>query len=65
MTEAVQRMIDMADELGAPLLRVFGGPLPQGTTRSLLLAPTAEVLHTICLYAAGRNITVILETHDA
>ena len=65
VTEAVQRMIDMADELGAPLLRVFGGPLPQGTTRSLLLAPTAEVLHTICTYAAERNITVVLETHDA
>jgi sugar phosphate isomerase/epimerase len=65
VTEAVQRMIDMADELGAPLLRVFGGPLPRGTTRSLLLAPTAEVLHTICTYAAERNITVVLETHDA
>ena len=25
VTEGVQRMIDMADELGAPLLRVFGG----------------------------------------
>jgi sugar phosphate isomerase/epimerase len=28
VTEAAQRMIDMAAELGAPLLRVFGGPLP-------------------------------------
>lgn len=65
VTQAVQRMIDMAVELGAPLLRVFGGPIPRGTTRSLLLAPTAEVLHTICTYAAERNITVVLETHDA
>jgi fatty-acyl-CoA synthase len=63
--EVARRMIDMADELGAPLLRVFGGPLPQGTTRSSLLAPTAEELHTICTYAAERNINVILETHDA
>jgi sugar phosphate isomerase/epimerase len=65
VTQAVQRMIDMAVELGAPLLRVFGGPLPPGTTRSSLLAPTAEVLHTICTYAAERDITIALETHDS
>ncbi len=63
--ETAQRMIDMAAELGAPLLRVFGGPLPDGTTHAMLLAPTAEVLHTICTYAASRNIIVVLETHDA
>ncbi len=65
VTEVAQRMIDMAAELGAPLLRVFGGPLPGGTTHSMLLAPTAEVLHAICAYAARRTITVVLETHDA
>jgi len=65
MIEMAQRMIDMAAELGAPVLRVFGGPLPDGTTHATLLAPTAEVLHTICTYAASRNITVVLETHDA
>ena len=54
--EAAQRMIDMAAELGPPLLRVFGGPLPGGTTHSMLLAPTAEVLHAICAYAARRTI---------
>jgi fatty-acyl-CoA synthase len=63
--EAAQRMIDMAAELGAPLLRVFGGPLPGGTTHSMLLAPAAEVLYAICTYAARSNITVVLETHDA
>lgn len=62
--EAAQRMIDMAAEIGAPVLRVFGGPLPDGTARSLLLAPTAEVLQAISTYAATRNITVVLETHD-
>jgi len=65
MIETAQRMIDMAAELGAPLLRVFGGPLPDGTTHSMLLAPTAEALHAICIYASERNVTVVLETHDA
>jgi sugar phosphate isomerase/epimerase len=63
--EEAQCMIDMAAELGAPLVRVFGGPLPDGTTRAMLLAPTAEVLHAICTSAAGHQITVALETHDA
>jgi sugar phosphate isomerase/epimerase len=63
--EVAKRMIDMAAELGTPLLRVFGGPLPGGATHSMLLAPTAEVLHTIGTYAATRNITAVLETHDA
>lgn len=55
--EAALRMIDMAAELGAPLLG--------GTTHSMLLAPTADVLHAICSYAARHTITVVLETHDA
>ena len=63
--ETARRMIDMAAELGAPLLRVFGGPLPEGTTHAMLLFPTAEVLHVICTYAASHNITIVLETHDA
>ncbi len=65
VTEEAQCMIDIATELGVPLLRAFGGPLPGGTTHSMLLAPTAEVLHAICTYAAGHKITVVLETHDA
>jgi sugar phosphate isomerase/epimerase len=63
--EEAQRMIDLAEWLGAPLLRIFGGHLPAGTTHSMLLAPTAEVLHGICAYAAKCNITIVLETHDA
>jgi len=65
VTEEAQCMIDMAAELGAPLVRVFGGPPPDGTTHAMLLAPTAEILHAICTYAAGHHITVALETHDA
>jgi sugar phosphate isomerase/epimerase len=63
--EAGQRMIDLAAELGAPFLRVFGGALPEGATRADILGPTAEVLHTLGTYAGERNIIVALETHDA
>ncbi len=63
--EAGQRMLDLAAEIGAPFLRVFGGELPAGSTRASLLIPTAEVLHTLGDYGAERGVTVVLETHDA
>ena len=63
--EEARHMIDLAAELGAPFVRVFGGALPEGTTRSAIIEPTAEVLHTIGTYGAEQNVTVTLETHDA
>jgi sugar phosphate isomerase/epimerase len=59
------RMADLAVELGAPFLRVFGGPLPSGETNASMIAQTAEVLHTIGSYCVERKLTVLLETHDA
>lgn len=63
--EAGQRMLDLAAEVGAPFLRVFGGELPANTTRTSLLGSAAEVLHALGSYGAERNVTVIVETHDA
>jgi sugar phosphate isomerase/epimerase len=60
-----RRMLDLAAEIGAPFLRVFGGELPVGSTREALLGPTAEVLSALGRYGAERGVTVILETHDA
>lgn len=63
--EMARRMADIAVELGTPFLRVFGGPLPNGETNVSMMAPTAEVLHTIGSYCVERKLTVLLETHDA
>ena len=63
--EAGQRMLDLAAEIGAPFLRVFGGAIPENSTRASLLAPTVEVLQTLGSYGAERGVTVLLETHDA
>lgn len=60
-----RRMLDLATEIGAPFLRVFGGELPTQTTRAEILAPTAEVLHTLGNYGTERGVTVLIETHDA
>ena len=63
--ETGRRMLDLAAEIGAPFLRVFGGALPAHTTRASLLGPTAEVLQALASYGAERGVTVLLETHDA
>jgi sugar phosphate isomerase/epimerase len=63
--EAGRRMLDLAAEIGAPFLRVFGGALPAGTTRADILEPTAEVLRALGSYGGERGVTVLLETHDA
>jgi sugar phosphate isomerase/epimerase len=63
--EAGLRMLDLAAEIGAPFLRVFGGALPANTTRTSILSSASEVLHTLGSYGAERGVTVLLETHDA
>lgn len=60
-----RRMIDLAAELGAPFIRVFGGELPAGVTRAAILEPTAGVLRALGTYGNERGVTVTLETHDA
>jgi sugar phosphate isomerase/epimerase len=62
--DAGKCMIDLAAELGAPYIRVFGGPLPEGATCASMLSPTAEVLHALGVYAAPGGVIVMLETHD-
>jgi sugar phosphate isomerase/epimerase len=63
--EAAQRMADIAVELGTPCMRIFGGPLPPDETNASILTPTAEVVARIGTCCAERNITAVLETHDA
>lgn len=57
-------MVNLAVELGAPAVRVFGGFLPDGLSIGDALPPAAEVLRAIALYASGYNIHILLETHD-
>ncbi|MFL5706436.1 MAG: sugar phosphate isomerase/epimerase family protein [Ktedonobacteraceae bacterium] len=55
--EAGRRMLDLAAEIGAPFLRVFGGELPANTTRTSLLGSAAEVLYALGSYGAERDVT--------
>jgi sugar phosphate isomerase/epimerase len=60
-----ERMIDIAAELGAPFLRVFGGDVQEGETRDDCLKRSAQKLARLGAHAARRDIRVLLETHDA
>src|SRR5260370_8670202 len=57
-------MVNLALTLGAPAVRVFGGPLPDGVSIGEALTPAAEVLRRIAQHAAAHDIQILLETHD-
>ncbi len=62
-----KRFVDLAQALGAPFVRVFGGkadsdksPAPEAATK----ARVAAGLHELGSYAGPRGVTVIIESHD-
>jgi sugar phosphate isomerase/epimerase len=60
-----RRAIDLASEIGAPCIRVFGGQLGDGVTRADAVRMVAESLRSIADHAQERGVRVCLETHDA
>jgi sugar phosphate isomerase/epimerase len=57
-------MLDLAAELGAPIIRVFAGP-PEGTSPEAAIAGAIEALAPLAEYAQSLGLAVTLETHDA
>jgi len=55
--------LDIAQELGAPCLRVFAGHVPNGYTASDATAWTVESLKSCISYAEDRGIVIALENH--
>lgn len=62
-----QANIDLAAALDAPTVRVFGGGIPDGTSRAAAQACLVENLTALGEYAArnGNGVVIVLETHDA
>ncbi|MGQ9733126.1 MAG: sugar phosphate isomerase/epimerase family protein, partial [Candidatus Zipacnadales bacterium] len=60
-----KRYIDLAADVGAPCLRVFGGQFGDTLAREEAHKIVAECLHECAEYAALHQVTVCLETHDA
>ena len=56
--------IDLAADIGAPAIRVFGGKPGKGLSRADAVKLVAESLLAAADHARERNVTVCMETHD-
>lgn len=62
--EDARRRIDLAADVRAPAIRVFGGKLAEGQTRDDAVEGVADALRALGQHAERRGITVCMETHD-
>ena len=56
--------IDLASDIGAPALRVFGGTIPAGIEREAAIEAVTAALQQVADHAAARDVKVCFETHD-
>lgn len=61
--DLVKQWIDIAFKLGAPCLRVFAGPVPDGHTEDEAAAWTIASLKECAAYAAPKGVMLALENH--
>lgn len=59
-----RRGIDLAADIGAPRLRVFGGQIPAGLDRAQARDQIVAGLAGVADHAERQGVTVCLETHD-
>jgi sugar phosphate isomerase/epimerase len=64
MVADTQRYIDLAADIGASRIRVFGGVIPAGISRAQAVDGVAGALASVAEQASRRGVTVCLETHD-
>lgn len=57
--------IDLAADIGAPLLRVFGGELGAGIDRDTAIVHVSDALRSLVPQARARGVKLCMETHDA
>ena len=64
MLRQTHERIDLAGDVGAPAMRVFGGNLPEGASREQATDLLVESFSSVAGHAAERGVTLCLETHD-
>lgn len=62
--EETLQYLDLAADIGAPALRVFGGRLPDGVSRDSAIDGVVDALTRLAERAGDRGVVVCLETHD-
>jgi len=63
--DEAERHIDIASKMGAKLMRVFGGNIPEGESREKWAKILAESLKRVGDMGAKRSVTVTIESHDS
>ena len=61
--DEARRFIDLAQQLGAPYVRVFGNEYVKDVPREQMLAHIAGALRSLGDYARPKGVTVIIESH--
>ncbi|MDH7602147.1 MAG: sugar phosphate isomerase/epimerase family protein [Armatimonadota bacterium] len=64
MITQTHERIDLAGDVGAPVIRVFGGRIPEGVTRDQAIEVVSDSLQKVADHAAERGVVICLETHD-
>lgn len=59
-----KQTIDLAVELGVPVIRVFGGGIPEGISREKGFDSVVSSLTKLSDYTGSHEVTVCVETHD-
>jgi len=62
--EQARAAIDLAANVGAGVIRVFGGKIPEGVTRQQAMDTVVASLQSLGDPAAMRGVAVTIETHD-
>ena len=65
MIDETFRCTDLAADIGAPTIRVFGGQIGEGLSREAAIDLVAKSLGSVAGHAADRGVAVCMETHDA
>lgn len=58
-----RQWIDYAADLGAPVIRIFAGKVPEGETEDVALGRCIEGINTSLDYAAEKGVFLALENH--
>ena len=64
MISDTHKAIDLASDVGAPRIRVFGGTIPEAITRAAAIGFVVESMRAVADHARERGVILCLETHD-
>ena len=63
--EKTKKALELAAQIGAPVIRVFGGQIPDSVSRNQSADSVTNALIQLSAYAEQCNVTVCIETHDS